>query len=71
MNPAAACNPFMVCNLCNKSLEKPNDGNLVEGKGIFKAVTEINDLPFVVLSSSFIVLSSSKQLFVLDKVRLC
>ena len=52
MNPAAACSPFMVCILCNKSLGKPNDRNLVEGKGIFKAVTEINDLPFVVLPSS-------------------
>lgn len=51
MTTAATCNSF-ICIFCYKSLEKPNERNLVEGRGIFKAVTEINDLPFVIVLSS-------------------
>ena len=44
----AAINPERICILCFKELTANGDRNLVEGKGTFSAIAEINLLPFIV-----------------------
>ena len=38
----------LICILCFESLVRPCDRNFVDGRGAFKVLDELNDLPFVV-----------------------
>ena len=42
----------LSCIFCFESLEKQNDRNLVDGRGVFIVLHELNDLPFVVRQES-------------------
>ena len=42
----------LSCIFCFESLEKENDRNLVDGRGVFIVLHELNDLPFVVRQES-------------------
>ena len=38
----------LVCILCFERLTRPCDRNFVDGRGVFRALDELSDLPFVV-----------------------
>ena len=42
----------LSCIFCLESLEQQNDRNLVDGRGVFIVLHELNDLPFVVRQES-------------------
>eukprot|EP00112_Aurelia_sp_Birch-Aquarium-sp1_P016025 Seg3594.2 transcript_id=Seg3594.2/GoldUCD/mRNA.D3Y31 product="hypothetical protein" protein_id=Seg3594.2/GoldUCD/D3Y31 len=48
----AVLNPEWTCIFCFKRLEKPNDRNLVDGRGKFNASEALRDLLFIVKNTS-------------------